>query len=218
MRALRKLLGIKRAQRLIVSERGFDDLKYICRHVLNGIGWYNRIARIRYIPSLAKPLDHHLQLLDEPRSVVLIVHGDSGKLVGGRSENVLKLVDNDWFGGFDQLVDVFAFGCETAGFFEQYRLSRRCTNFVGYAGKIRFFTGSAVSRNAAEELFEAVGRCVARAAVLDESLVAALTQEYTDVMKRLRDTPSRPRDQVRLSLALLEAQIQDLRCFQGGQA
>jgi len=150
--------------------------------------------------------------------MIMIVHGENGKLVGASANGANQLVDNDWFGTFDHFLDVFALGCETAGFFEQYRLSRRCTNFVGYEGKVRFFVGSAIARAAAEDLLKAIGKGLTQAAVLDQGLVPMLTAEYTNTMRKLNETPSRPRDQIRLTQALLEAQIQDLRAYQGAQA
>jgi hypothetical protein len=217
MRGARFISAI-RARRLLVSADGFDDLKYICRHVLAGVGWYARLARWKFIGTLSRPLDYHLRKLIEPRSMVMIVHGDNGKLVGGTANGIKKLVDNDWFGTYDHFLDVFALGCETAAFFEQYRLSRRCTNFIGYEGKVRFFLGSAVAKSAAEEALRAIGRSLSESDVLDHTLVSKLTEDYTRVMKKLSQTPARPQDEIRLTLALLEAQIQDLRSYQGAQA
>jgi hypothetical protein len=215
------MMGLRwrRVQKLVVSSGDFEDLRFVAKHVLQGMGLLTRLLHVKIIRTLLKPLDDHLLSLSEPRSLIMIVHGDGGRLVGGQGKDGTRLlVDNDWFGVYDQFLDVFALGCETAGFFDQYRLARRCTNFIGYAGKVQFFIGSALAERAAKDALARIGNCVAHATILDKKLIGALTAEYVAVMKKLNETPARPVDQTRLTLALLEAQIQDLRAFEGGQA
>jgi hypothetical protein len=182
---------------VLITEGRFDDLRIIARHIKRGFGLWRRLRRVICQSTLRKPLDGVLQWADAPRRVLLVVHGHQGRLVAAREAGVDKYIDLARWGEFDDNVEILVFGCESAQFVRTYDLSRRCKSFVGFSEKVRFYTGSALGREALSRVGNMVGDLfmdlganmnhdfVDKLRACYEGLIKEFGSESTDFARRL---------------------------------
>lgn len=193
---------------VLVTERRFDDLRLITGKLKRGIGLWRAVRRVITQATLRKPLDEVLRWAEAPRRLLLVAHGHQGRLVAAREAGVDKFVDTDWWGEFDERVDVIAFGCESFDFVKTYDLARRCGSFVGFREKVRFYTGSKLGREALERVCRNVAELFMADASVDDAFVEKLRGLYDALIKEYgRGSTDFAR---RLVLIELERQLESL--------